>query len=191
MDALIAYSERKAREAIRALPDGVYQFEDFMDHDGIDLSKPIRIKVQLTVRGDTLEFDFTGTDPQVRGPINAPLAKTWTTTFYCVSCVLPQDVPFNEGSTRVVKISVPEGTILNPRHPAPVNARTVTLQRVVDVVHGALAKLRRIRSARNAAAPRPVSRSAGSIRVPARVSFSMKHFVGEREQPALGTAKMV
>ena len=68
MEGLIAYSERRAREAIRALPDGVYEFEDFMDHDGIDLSKPIRIKVTLTVRGDTLEFDFTGTDPQVRGP---------------------------------------------------------------------------------------------------------------------------
>jgi len=139
MELLIAYAERKAREAITAIPDGAYEFEDFMDHDGIDLTKPVRIKVRLEVAGDTLRFDFTGTAQQVRGPINAPLAKTWTTAFYCVSCILPEDIPFNEGVTRVLDIFVPEGTILNPRHPAPVNARTVTLQRVVDVIHGALA----------------------------------------------------
>jgi len=139
MELLIAYSERKAREAIAAIPAGSYTFEDFMDHDGIDLTRPVRIKVRLEVGGDTLRFDFTGTDPQVKGPINAPLAKTWTTAFYCVSCILPEDVPFNEGVTRVIDIFIPEGTILNPRHPAPVNARTVTLQRVVDVIHGALA----------------------------------------------------
>ncbi len=139
MDMLIAYAEKKAREAIAAIPNGTFEFEDFMDHDGIDLSKPVKIKVRLDVLDDSLRFDFTGTDPQVKGPINAPLAKTWTTTFYCVSCILPEDVPFNEGMTRIVDIHIPEGTILNPRHPAPVNARTVTLQRVVDTVHGALA----------------------------------------------------
>ena len=110
-----------------------------MDHDEVDLSKPIKIKVRLEVLDDRLRFDFTGTDPQVRGPLNAPLSKTWTTIFYCVRCVLPDDIPFNDGLTKVVEVYVPEGTLLNPRHPAPVNARSVTVNRVADAVLGALA----------------------------------------------------
>jgi N-methylhydantoinase B len=75
----------------------------------------------------------------VRGPLNSPLSKAWTTVFYCVRCVLPDDIPFNDGLTRVVEVYVPEGTLLNPRHPAPVNARSVTVNRVADTVMGALA----------------------------------------------------
>ena len=139
MEMLIAYSERKTREAIAAIPNGSYEFEDFMDHDGIDLSKPVRIKVRLDVLDDRLRFDFTGTDPQVKGPINATFSLTWTSVFVCVSSILPDDVPFNEGMTRAIEVHAPEGTIINPRHPAPVNARSVTLQRIVDAVLGALA----------------------------------------------------
>ncbi len=139
MELLIDYAEKKAREAIAAIPNGVYEFTDYMDHDGVDLSKPIKIKVRLEVLDDRLRFDFTGTDPQVRGPLNAPLSKTWTTIFYCVRCVLPDDIPFNDGLTKVVEVYVPEGTLLNPRHPAPVNARSVTVNRVADAVLGALA----------------------------------------------------
>ena len=139
MELLIDYAEKKAREAIAAIPNGVYEFTDYMDHDGVDLSKPIAIKVRLEVLDDRLRFDFTGTDPQVRGPLNAPLSKTWTTIFYCVRCVLPDDIPFNDGLTKVVEVYVPEGTLLNPRHPAPVNARSVTVNRVADAVLGALA----------------------------------------------------
>ncbi len=139
MELLIDYAEKKAREAIAAIPNGVYEFTDYMDHDGVDLSKPIKIQVRLEVLDDRLRFDFTGTDSQVRGPLNAPLSKTWTTIFYCVRCVLPDDIPFNDGLTKVVEVYVPEGTLLNPRHPAPVNARSVTVNRVADAVLGALA----------------------------------------------------
>lgn len=139
MGLLIDYAEQKAREAIAAIPNGVYEFTDYMDHDGVDLAKPIKIKVRLEVLDDRLRFDFTGTDLQVRGPLNAPLSKTWTTIFYCVRCVLPDDIPFNDGLTKVVEVYVPEGTLLNPRHPAPVNARSVTVNRVADAVLGALA----------------------------------------------------
>ncbi len=139
MEMLIEYAENKARAAIRAIPNGVFEFTDYMDHDGVDLTKPIKVQVRLEVRDDSFYFDFTGTDPQVRGPLNAPLSKTWTTIFYCVRCVLPDDIPFNDGLTRVVDVYVPEGTLLNPRHPAPVNARSVTVNRVADAVLGALA----------------------------------------------------
>ncbi|MEI7677918.1 MAG: hydantoinase B/oxoprolinase family protein [Betaproteobacteria bacterium] len=139
MDMLIDFSEKKAREAIRAIPNGVFEFTDYMDHDGVDLSKPVAIKVRLEVRDDSFFFDFTGSDPQVKGPLNAPLSKAWTTVFYCVRCVLPDDIPFNDGLTRVVEVFAPEGCLLNPHHPAPVNARSVTVNRVADAVLGALA----------------------------------------------------
>lgn len=139
MELLIDHTEKKAREAIRAIRNGVYEFTDYMDHDGVDLSKPIKIAVRLEVFDDRLRFDFTGTDLQVKGPLNSPLSKAWTTIFYCVRCVLPEDIPFNDGLTRVVEVYVPEGTLLNPHHPAPVNARSVTVSRVADAALGALA----------------------------------------------------
>jgi N-methylhydantoinase B len=139
MATLIALTEDKARAEIAAMRRGSYTFEDFMDHDGIDLDRPVGIRVRLDVLPDRLRFDFTGTDPQVKGPLNAPLSKTWTTVFYCVMCALSDNVTFNDGLANVIEIHVPEGTVLNPRHPAPVNARSVTVNRVADVVLGALA----------------------------------------------------
>jgi len=140
MEMLIAYSERKTRAAIAAIPNGSYEFEDYMDHDGFKLNKPVKIKCRLEVFDDCLRFDFTGTDPQVQGPINATMSLTWTTVFVCVSCILPDDVPFNEGMTRTIEVHAPDGAIINPRHPAPVNVRSVTLQRIVDAVLGAPAQ---------------------------------------------------
>jgi N-methylhydantoinase B/oxoprolinase/acetone carboxylase alpha subunit len=139
MDMLIDITARKARAEVAAMKRGSYVFEDFMDHDGINLDTPIGIRVRLDVTGDKLRFDFTGTDPQVMGPLNAPLSKTWTTVFYCVMCALSDDIAFNDGVAAVIDIHVPEGTVLNPHHPAPVNARSVTVNRVADVALGALA----------------------------------------------------
>jgi len=139
MQLLIDYAERKARAAVAAIPPGEYEFTDYMDHDGVDLTKPVKIHVKLTVGDGKFRFDFTGSDPQVRGPLNAPLSKAWTTCFYCVRCVLPDDIPFNDGLIQVVEVYAPEGTLLNPRFPAPVNARSVTVNRIADTVMGALA----------------------------------------------------
>lgn len=139
MERLIEYAARKARAAVEAIPAGVYEFTDYMDHDGVDLTKPVKIHVKLEVRDGKLRFDFTGTDPQVKGPLNAPLSKAWTTCFYCVRCVLPDDIPFNDGLMEIVDIYAPEGTLMNPRFPAPVNARSVTVNRIADTVLGALA----------------------------------------------------
>ncbi len=139
MESLIEITSRKALAEISAMKRGRYQFEDFMDHDGINLDRPVGIRVCLDVLEDRLRFDFTGTDPQVMGPLNAPLSKTWTTVFYCVMCALSHDIAFNDGLADAIEIYVPEGTVLNPHHPAPVNARSVTVNRVADVVLGALA----------------------------------------------------
>lgn len=140
MEELIEHTTVQAKAAIRAIPNGVFEFVDFMDHDGIDLSHPIRVQVRIEIQDEKLKLDFTGTEQQVKGPLNAPLAKTWTTVFYCLRCILPDDIAFNDGLTGVLDIYVPEGTLLNPRHPAPVNARSVTVNRIADVVLGALAK---------------------------------------------------
>ncbi len=140
MDGLIAHTAAQAKAAIRAIPNGVFEFVDFMDHDGIDLTRPIRVQVRIEIQDEKLKLDFTGTEQQVKGPLNAPLAKTWTTVFYCLRCILPDDIAFNDGLTGVLDIYVPEGTLLNPRHPAPVNARSVTVNRIADAVLGALAK---------------------------------------------------
>lgn len=139
METLIEITSRKALAEISAMKRGRYQFEDFMDHDGINLDRPVGIRVCLDVLEDRLRFDFTGTDAQVAGPLNAPLSKTWTTVFYCVMCALSNDIAFNDGLADAIEIHVPEGTVLNPHHPAPVNARSVTVNRVADVVLGALA----------------------------------------------------
>ncbi len=139
MEMLIDITAQKARAEVSAMRPGNYAFEDFMDHDGINLDRPVGIRVRLEVLKDKLRFDFTGTDPQVAGPLNAPLSKTWTTVFYCVMCALSNDIAFNDGLTDIVEVYVPEGTVLNPHHPAPVNARSVTVNRVADVVLGALA----------------------------------------------------
>jgi N-methylhydantoinase B len=139
MEMLIDITAQKAKAGVSAMRRGSYVFEDFMDHDGINLDRPVGIRVRLDVLEDRLRFDFTGTDPQVMGPLNAPLSKTWTTVFYCVMCALPNDIAFNDGLAEIIEIYVPEGTVLNPHHPAPVNARSVTVNRVADVVLGALA----------------------------------------------------
>jgi N-methylhydantoinase B/oxoprolinase/acetone carboxylase alpha subunit len=139
MELLIEYAEKKARAAVAAIPNGEYEFTDYMDHDGVDLTKPVKIHVKLTIADGKFRFDFTGSDPQVKGPLNAPLSKAWTTCFYCVRCVLPDDIPFNDGLIQVVEVYAPEGTLLNPRYPAPVNARSVTVNRIADAVMGALA----------------------------------------------------
>jgi N-methylhydantoinase B len=139
MEQLIEITAHKAKADVAAMRRGSYVFEDFMDHDGINLDRPIGIRVKLDVRDDRLHFDFTGTDPQVTGPLNAPLSKTWTTVFYCVMCALSKDIAFNDGLASIIDIHVPEGTVLNPHHPAPVNARSVTVNRVADVVLGAVA----------------------------------------------------
>jgi len=141
MNQLIEITAQKAKAEIAAMPRGSYVFEDFMDHDGINIDQPVGIRVRLDVLEDRLRFDFTGTDRQVTGPLNAPLSKTWTTIFYCVMCALSDEISFNDGLSSVVEVYVPEGTVLNPHHPAPVNARSVTVNRVADVALGALAQV--------------------------------------------------
>jgi N-methylhydantoinase B len=123
MAALLDYSEARMRAAIRAIPDGVYEGEDAVDDDGLS-DAPLPVRVSVTVKGDAIDIDFTGTANQVRRNLNAPFAATVSSALSVLKAVLTgPDVPFNAGAFRPIKVSAPKGSMLNPHRPAPVRAR--------------------------------------------------------------------
>ena len=141
MDELIDYSERLTRAAIAELPDGVYTFEDWIDDDGIDVDRPIPLRVTVTVAGDHLTVDWTGSSPQVKGAINNTLSYTRAASYTCVKSILSDDIPNNEGFFRCVAVVAPPGTIANAVQPAACAARGLTGFRMLDCCFGALAQM--------------------------------------------------
>lgn len=139
-DRLIDYGEELTRKAIAAWPDGEYSFTDYIDGDGFS-PDAIPIVCKVTVKGDHLYVDFAGSSPQVKGAINSTLSFVKSSTYLTVRCALEHDVPNNAGVYRCITVTAPEGSILNPRMPAPVAARALTGYRVVDTVMGALAQI--------------------------------------------------
>jgi N-methylhydantoinase B len=139
IDALIAYAERIARATIEAIPDGHYDFTDHLDNDGFS-DEPVPITAMVTVQGDTITVDFTGSGQQTRGNVNAVAAVAKSATYYVVRCLMPEDAPMNHGTFAPVTVIAPEGTVVNARQPAAVAQGNVeTSQRITDVVFGALA----------------------------------------------------
>jgi N-methylhydantoinase B len=137
---LIDYAERLTRQAITRWPKGSFTFTDYIDGDGFS-DDPIPIKVTITVHDEHLSVDYTGSSPQVRGAINSTLSFVKSATYLGVRCVLEQDVPNNQGVFRCIDVVAPEGSILNPRLPAPVAARALTGYRIVDAMLGCLAQV--------------------------------------------------
>lgn len=125
-DALLAQSERMTRDALRQVPDGTWQWEDQLDGDGID-DKPVRIAVSLRKQGDALTIDFTGSSPQTRGPMNASPSSMMSAILFFMRSLAPQ-APNNAGCLIPATWILPEGSVVNPRLPAAVNARTATLK---------------------------------------------------------------
>jgi N-methylhydantoinase B len=138
-DALHAESEAQMRAALRALPDGVWEGEDWLDDDGVE-DRPVRIHVRIDKRGDEASFDFTGTDPQTRGPVNTTYFITCSSVYYAMKALAAPDVPPNEGCYRPLSVIVPRGSVLNcdPDRPV-VGGNHETSQRVVDAIVKALA----------------------------------------------------
>jgi N-methylhydantoinase B len=140
MEDLIAYSEAAVRAGIAALPDGEYGFQDALDSDGAG-SAPVPIAVTVRIHGDELTADFTGSSPQVKGNVNAPLAVTVSAVAFAVRAVTGPDIPPTAGGMRPVTVVAPPGTVVNALAPAAVSAGNVeTSQRIVDAVFGALAQ---------------------------------------------------
>jgi N-methylhydantoinase B len=133
-----AQSERSMRQAIAAMPDGVFEFEDFVDDDGVE-DKPIRIHARLTVQGDALEIDLSGSSPQAKGPVNCTLNMSGAAVVCGVMMSIAGEVPANAGCYRPIRIVAPEGLVVNARAPAPVANRMAVGHRVVNAVMGAFA----------------------------------------------------
>jgi N-methylhydantoinase B len=138
MDALKDYTERMMRARIEQIPDGEYEFEDFLDDDGFG-SPPVQIHCRLTIRGDEAVVDYSGSAPQQRGGVNANLSITVAATMYCFRCLIEDNVPFNAGLLRPIEIVTKPGSVLDAQLPASVAAGNVeTSQRITDTLLGAL-----------------------------------------------------
>jgi N-methylhydantoinase B len=159
---LLVYSEAMMRAFLRTIPPGRYQAEDFLDDDGVE-DKPVRIAVTIEVKPiktaavearlaaspspsrteppAQVTIDFTGSDPQVQGAVNAVEAITYSACFYVFRCLLQDDVPATSGLMRPIRVIAPSGTVVNARPPAAVAGGNVeTSQRIVDVLLKALAQ---------------------------------------------------
>jgi N-methylhydantoinase B len=137
---LLEYSEKLMRAFLHQVPPGKYRAEDFLDSDGIS-DKPVKIAVTIGVADRMVTVDFTGSDPQVEGSINAVKAITFSACFYVFRCLLADDVPATAGLMRPIQVIAPSGTIVNAQPPAAVAGGNVeTSQRIVDVLLRALAQ---------------------------------------------------
>jgi N-methylhydantoinase B len=141
MTELVDYAERMTRAAISDLPDGVYDFLDHIDDDGIDVGRPIPLQVTITKESDRIAVDWTGSAPQVKGAINNTLSYTKSASYCAIRSILPQNIPTNEGVFRAISVTAPQGTIANMVLPGACAARGLTGFRMVDCMFGALAKM--------------------------------------------------
>jgi N-methylhydantoinase B len=138
LNEMIAYSERQMRSYISDIPDGTYSWEDFIDNDGI-VDEPIAVRLAITIKGDEMHFDFAGTGPKARGPLNMSRNTTLSSCFVAIKHIFP-DVPVNGGTFRPITIDVPQGTLLAAEYPAACGGYLDPMGRVIDVVFGALSK---------------------------------------------------
>ena len=136
MDELYDYSERRVRAAVARLPDGRFAATDVLE--GTD-GRELELRVTVTVDGDELELDFAGTTAQHAGNLNCPLAVTRSACYFVVRCLTDPDVPASGGAFAPVRVTAPEGSLVNARSPSAVAAGNVeTSSRIVDVVFAAL-----------------------------------------------------
>ena len=156
---LLAYSEEMMRAFVEQIPAGTYRAQDFLDGDGVS-ERPVKIAVAVTFQANRQErlrrrtssragvpappwvtVDFSGSDSQVEGSINAVEAITYSACFYVFRCLLQEDVPATAGLMRPIRVVAPEGSVVNARPPAAVAGGNVeTSQRIVDVLLRALAQ---------------------------------------------------
>jgi len=137
---ILNYSERMTRHAISTIPEGIYEAEDFLDNDGIS-DRPIAIRVKMRIKDGKAILDFSESDPQTEGSVNAVYAITASAAFYVFRTVVGFSIPSNAGGMRPLQIIAPEGTVVNARPPAAVCGGNVeTSQRIVDVLYRCLAE---------------------------------------------------
>lgn len=136
------YSERLARDAVRAIPDGVYRAEDFVDDNGFT-ADPLRVSVKITIDGDEIEIDLEGSSPQTKGMINSPHASTVSAAYGAIAILLGGGrIPVNDGLYRPIRsVKVPYGSFLNPSQPRAVRARNNACHRVYNSIMLAMSEV--------------------------------------------------
>lgn len=139
-EGILDHADRRFRADLAGLPDGRYEAEEITDNDCFDKVE-IAVRVALAVEGDRLTVDFTGSDPQMRGFKNSSLANTYSAVYMGLASFFEPDLPRNEGTFRNVDIIAPEGSVVNPRPPAPLTMCTVFIaHEIVHCIWKALAK---------------------------------------------------
>ncbi len=137
VEHFLDYSERRMRRLIGRLKEGTYRFVDYLDSDGFQ-DTPVRIECAATVKDGMVEFDFTGTDPQMDSGKNVPTVATLSVVYFVLKMLLDPDLPPNSGTYKPVRVVAPEGCLVNPVPPAAVGARATSCGILGDVVVGAL-----------------------------------------------------
>lgn len=138
VDDLFRITEQKIRQAISGWKDGIYDAERFVDNDGVDTGKPIRIHVRITKKTDRILFDFTQSADQAKGPANMRPPLVRASCAYCLIALIDPFLAVNEGLLRTISFEVRDGSVLNPRFPAPMNSYNPTVHAVIDAVFDAL-----------------------------------------------------
>ena len=136
--AVVDYTDRRTRAEIANIPDGVYGTTGFLDYDGFS-DKVVNLKVEITVKGETVFFDFDGCDPQRRAPVNSTKAMTFSACAYALRALMAPDMPVNEGFYRHIKMNAKPGTVVHAVHPAPVVGGWETQVRINDMLFKAFA----------------------------------------------------
>lgn len=141
VEALLAYTGRRLRARIAALPDGDYVGERWMDSDGVPGGEPILLRARVAVRGEDLLLDFEGSAAQARGALNIATNALEATCYYAVKALLDPELPANSGLFEAIRISAPEGSICNPRFPAATAARAISCNRLAAAIFDAMNRI--------------------------------------------------
>ncbi|MDP7652312.1 MAG: hydantoinase B/oxoprolinase family protein [Rhodospirillales bacterium] len=136
IEDILTYTRRRLRNRIAELKDGDYSFTSYMDDDGMG-GNTVPIQATVRVAGESLTVDFTGSGGQARGAMNVAKSALHATVYYCVKALMDPDLMPNSGMFDTITIYAPEGTITNPRFPAPVGARSITCNKVARAIIGA------------------------------------------------------
>ena len=168
MASLMRLAELRVRTEIASWADGTTEAEGFLDHDGAQKDRPIRIHVRATKSGETLRLDFSGSSPQTQGPVNLVTSTAQAVSLLALLTIADPTIPVNFGLADAVEFVIPPGLVVSPRHPATVNHYFPTAHLTYNVV---LAALGRFNPARAVA---PSGLGSGAVSIGYRQSRSGK-----------------
>jgi N-methylhydantoinase B len=138
-DRIIDYTERLLATELMKLPRGCFEAEDKLDDDGIT-STPVHLRARITLDGEKVTFDFSGSDVQRSAPMNCNLTQTFTACVYVLKCLIDQDIPLNDGFYKRVNVLAPEGSVVNATHPTAIVGGWEVAMRLCELLFSALAE---------------------------------------------------